>query len=186
MREEADPWHPTSLKLIDETLEELDLATAETEPVGPDRREDIAAHRQITLRLPSPTVVDLATTRAWTLSRLGPDAGPCPRDARPSSTRSSSSPTRSWQQAVSRTALVSGTKHVDDGPTLSDTQPPLEGSPGATTDESPVGHDSRSPNTPLSPRKDAWVRQRLRTICGQTVRGRISRSRDPTSNLHFP
>lgn len=43
MREGSDPWHPTSLKLIDETLEELDLATAETEPVGLDRREDIAA-----------------------------------------------------------------------------------------------------------------------------------------------
>lgn len=43
IREGADTWHPTSFRLIDETLEELDLATAETEPVGPDRREDIAA-----------------------------------------------------------------------------------------------------------------------------------------------
>jgi hypothetical protein len=41
VEEQPDPWHPIRFALIDDTLERLDLSAAG--PVGPDRREDIAA-----------------------------------------------------------------------------------------------------------------------------------------------
>jgi hypothetical protein len=41
--EGGDPWQPRRLRLIDDTLDALDLCTANGSPIGPDRRADIAA-----------------------------------------------------------------------------------------------------------------------------------------------